>query len=606
MKGKCAILLVRVSTEIQDYEPQIKDLEAYARQMGFSKLKKIETKESGLADTKSKVGLNLLYDFIQKNTEYKTVFATELSRLARRQSILHEIKEWFISNKVQLYLKDSGYSLFDEYGKVTIAGEMMFTLYGLFAESEMKQKKERFARSKKSLMEMGLSIGGKTLFGYERINTDNNRTTLIPHSKNAEIVQSIFNWYVNGIDSNTPNPSIKTIALECIKRDYPIYTHSKRNINKLLKEDGYKGLKVTNNKRKNPDYQDDYHSAKYIVTSNKIKYPQLISSDLFDAVQVKLSKNNSKADKSSKHTTILARLIICPVCGNHYNGDYRTKNGVVKNNYRCTGRAKAMPCSNKQTVGMVMMDSLIWCLIKTDLSVLAKSINELSPNEDYAVLSKQKKAIEKMLAKMDDDLLQLKDSVKKNIKSRNINMSDVLSSFQSNIERLDKEKGQLQKELDRLSTSINLQKQRLDNVQEVISSNIHTIETSKEMLKKYVNYFVDSIHVLLHDNSYTALRIHFKNYSFIQYRRVHNGKVIIDDGEYLKQTFVVIDKTRTLKMKAIKLLRPFEVTKSNKIKFNSFSITMKDLFAILSNQTDKYKHELRDVKTFDFIKLNAE
>jgi hypothetical protein len=32
------------------------------------------------------------------------------------------------------------------------------------------------------------------------------------------------------------NPSIKAISLECIKLGYHKYTHSKRNVNKLLKE----------------------------------------------------------------------------------------------------------------------------------------------------------------------------------------------------------------------------------------------------------------------------------------------------------------------------------------------------------------------------------
>ena len=41
---------------------------------------------------------------------------------------------------------------------------------------------------------------------------------------------------------------IKKITLECIKRGFPKYTHSKRNINKLLKEEGYVGEKTTNNK----------------------------------------------------------------------------------------------------------------------------------------------------------------------------------------------------------------------------------------------------------------------------------------------------------------------------------------------------------------------
>ena len=44
MKDKFAILLVRVSTFSQDYEPQIKDLKKYASERGYTKFKIIETK----------------------------------------------------------------------------------------------------------------------------------------------------------------------------------------------------------------------------------------------------------------------------------------------------------------------------------------------------------------------------------------------------------------------------------------------------------------------------------------------------------------------------------------------------------------------------------
>jgi hypothetical protein len=42
--------------------------------------------------------------------------------------------------------------------KVNQQGEIIFTLFGLFAESEVKTKLERFVRKRKELMVMGLSI----------------------------------------------------------------------------------------------------------------------------------------------------------------------------------------------------------------------------------------------------------------------------------------------------------------------------------------------------------------------------------------------------------------------------------------------------------------
>jgi DNA invertase Pin-like site-specific DNA recombinase len=605
MKGKCAILLVRVSTEIQDYEPQLKDLEKYAKDKGFTKLKRIETKESGLADAKNKVGLLELYKFIDENPEYSTVFATEMSRLARRQTILHDIREWLVKRKIQLFLKDTGYSLFDDNGKVSAAGDVMFTLYGYFAESEMKQKKERFIRKKKQLMELGLSISGKTLFGYSRVNTTSKRTTLIPHEENAEIVRKIFNWYLHGIDEVNANPSIKAIALHCLKLGFPKYTHSKRNINKLLKEDGYTGEKTTNNKRKNPNYEDESRDEKYLITNNKIKYPKIIEQELYQSVQKRLIENNSKADKSHVHTTILSRLIKCPVCGNHFNADYRIKDGGLKHSYRCSGRAKANPCNNKQSVSMVMIDSVVWSLIKTDLRVLADSINKLNPDIDYSMLVAQKKAIQDRLDEVEKATVALNKSIKANIANKSIDISEALASFNTKVDKLAKEKGQLEKEFNILSTNIQIKDKRLNNIEEVINSNLERIEHSKELLKRYINYFVESVELLLHNNRFTVLLFKFKNYSLLEYRQKLENQMIIDDGEYLQKTFVIINKRNTNNIKAIKSTRKLEVSNDNEVNLGNLKISIDELFKSVEVGTKTRQSALRDIKQFEYKKLGV-
>ena len=135
MSEKYAILIVRVSTMVQDYEPQVEDLKKYAKDKGYTDFHIIPTKESGLIDLNKKEGTNNLFSFIEENPQYRVVFVTEISRLGRRQSVLHQIKEWLVKNGVQLFVKDIGYALLDENGKVSIGGDMMFRLYGLFAET---------------------------------------------------------------------------------------------------------------------------------------------------------------------------------------------------------------------------------------------------------------------------------------------------------------------------------------------------------------------------------------------------------------------------------------------------------------------------------------
>ena len=123
MKNNYAVLLVRVSSYSQDYQAQIDDLKSFAKKKGYTKFHIIGTKETGLADLDKKVGANELFTFIETNSNYKVVFATEISRLGRRQSILHTMKEWLVQNKIQFHAKDTGYSLFDNDYKVSASGE---------------------------------------------------------------------------------------------------------------------------------------------------------------------------------------------------------------------------------------------------------------------------------------------------------------------------------------------------------------------------------------------------------------------------------------------------------------------------------------------------
>lgn len=598
---RCAIILVRVSTAIQNFEPQVADLIKYAEKLGYKRLHKIETKESGLADIKDKQGLEALKLFIKDNPDYKTIFATELSRIGRRQSVLHEIKEWLISNKIQLHLKDTGYSLFDIEGNVSAAGEIMFTLYGYFAESELKTKKDRFQRAKKHLMSLGLSISGKTLFGYKKQISENQKNTLIVDEKNGDVVKQIFDWYLNGLENNE-NPSIREISVKCLKENYPPYTYSKRNVNKLLKEEGYTGYKVTNNKRKNPNYSELKNEPKYIITQNEIKYPQIISKEIFDAVQNKLKINNTTADKSNKHTTLLSRMIVCPTCGNFFTGDYRIQNNTIKNSLRCGGRSKTTPCANKLVLSMGMMDSTVWSLIKTDLKLLSETINKINPDENLNSHKINELSIKKRLDSISSEILDLEKGIIKSSGHRNVNLSKLISAFDSRINKLSKEKEQLHKELVKIKNQIKLVSKKSQNVEEVIIKNLKEIENSRELLKKYIMYFVKRIEILSHNKQFTILKIHFKQYNVVEKRIIHpDGKVEIPDNEFGVFTFIFLDKRTTRNIKAIKATRNLTILTGDKIKLNRI-ISLQELFD--TNNIDfETRHELRDLKRFQLTKL---
>ena len=104
--GKKCIILTRVSTTQQDYQFQLDALYKYAEDLGLDKpLIDISTKESGFRSMEAKDGFKKVIKFLSEN-DCRIVLCTELSRLAREKIILEQIKEWFVTNKIQLYVKD--------------------------------------------------------------------------------------------------------------------------------------------------------------------------------------------------------------------------------------------------------------------------------------------------------------------------------------------------------------------------------------------------------------------------------------------------------------------------------------------------------------------
>lgn len=587
-----AILLVRVSSIIQDFEAQIYDLKQYGTTLGYTDFHVVSTKETAFADLNQKVGTSEMFKFIKENPQFNTVLTTEISRLARRQSVLHQIKEHCINNQIQILIKDIGFKLLDENGKLRQESEMTFTLYGMFAESEVKQKLERFVRKRKELMQMGVSISGKLLFGYDRLLVPEiNKKTLVVNDEQANIVREIFNWYLNGLKTNNnpiiKNPSIKTISIECVKRGYHPYTHSKRNVNKLLKEEGYTGNKTTNNKRKNPKFGIVTNEPEYLTSSSVIKYPPIIDQETFDKVQTKLKSNIINSDKETKHTTLLAKLISCPSCGRKLQGNYRKRIGESKNSYRCTSRGDTQPCDSRKSLSMNLIDSAVWSFIKADLPELSRKINEINPDEYLVELDSHFNNFilrENEIKKEIEEHVQVIKSMGKLTSS---NVIELVQNAGKKIERLESDLNKIEQEKSKIESNKLLIYNKQDNVEAVINDNIVKIETSKDMLKKYINSFVDHINILEHNVKHTVLELVIKDFSIRKdYNDYFGDKLPIQ----IELGYIVLDKTITRNIKGV-CFKAQSASADYSI-FNSLTTTK--MIPMVKNEMNGYEGDVED------------
>lgn len=595
---KHAIILVRVSSYIQDLGPQKTALKEYAKSLGFTKIHVIETKESGLVDEVDKVGTSEMFKFIEQNPKYNTVFCTEISRLARRQTVLFSLRDWFVDNRIQLILKEGNYRLFDEDGTVSESGYNLFALYGMFAESEIRAKKFRFQQAKTALMKEGLSIPGKELFGYMRIPYNQKRNTYVGHPENEEIVRKIFFWYINGIEgTGVRNTSISKIVKHCISiENYPKYTHSKRNINKLLKEEAYTGFKVTNNKRKNPEHKTNKKAEPYIVTKTEIKYPKIISREIFDEVQSLLRTNNTRVEKSNINTTLLSKLIECDCCGRYFLANYRVLKGINKSAYRCSGRTRALKCENKKAISLEMLDSAIWIALKSDFKNFSDAVKLFNPDEEL-------KKTENLIIKIKDDISviesELQDvsdfqKVLRKVKNNKL-MGDNFSEIIKQISKYDRQLGKLNEELLQLENKRKIIDFKNLDFDSIVLTNLDVIERSKESVKNYINFFIDKIII-----EHQSVRLSIVKIKMKYYTRSLKKEQINELDDYI---YLLIDKKQTLNIKLYKATCSIRFISNKTIRVGGDLVKVDELQNIDKNLL-KEKPRLNELKQLHFKKYH--
>ncbi|KAA6315248.1 hypothetical protein EZS27_034263, partial [termite gut metagenome] len=262
-----------------------------------------------------------------KNNPIEVVYIWELSRLSRKQTTLHKVKQFLIERGINLVCLSPSFCLLNSNGTINESGELIFSLFGTLSESEMRNKKARFARAKKANASVGRYSGGYVKYSYS---IDSNGYHIINEDQ-AETVKLIFDLYLSTL-------SYSGVANELINRGYDMTSGKVLNI---LKSEEYCGEKV---KEK---------------SGNLRVYPQIISKDMFNKVKVQTQKNIKHTTKA-KNIYFCSKLIKCPICGSFHVGS-ATNNKYYcyksKINEKIIGRKK---CSNNQTIDANYLDSIVW------------------------------------------------------------------------------------------------------------------------------------------------------------------------------------------------------------------------------------------------------
>lgn len=160
------VILGRVSTDKQDYQRQVVELQEYCNKVGWEVVGVFANKVSGAKTIEERSELQDMLQFIKEN-EIDRVVCLEVSRLGRNTLESLKVIQMLNENQVSLFIKNYNIETLNEDGKVNPVASLITTILLEIASMERLTIRERMksgqqqyiARCRKEGVKMGRSEG---------------------------------------------------------------------------------------------------------------------------------------------------------------------------------------------------------------------------------------------------------------------------------------------------------------------------------------------------------------------------------------------------------------------------------------------------------------
>lgn len=157
-------ILVRVSTIKQETARQVSELRAHADARGYEVVEICKEIVSGRADETERNGLARALE-LAVSGKVKKVLVHEVSRLARKNSIVHKFVESLEDCGVSLYWHAQGFESLLDNGKRNPCASLMLALLAECARNEVETLRERInsglAEARRNGVTLGRPVGTK-------------------------------------------------------------------------------------------------------------------------------------------------------------------------------------------------------------------------------------------------------------------------------------------------------------------------------------------------------------------------------------------------------------------------------------------------------------
>ena len=137
------VILARVSTQAQDYQRQVTELQDYCKKIGWEVTRVFANKVSGAKSLTERAEIAEMVEYIKTNN-VKRVVCLEISRLGRNTLEALKVINYLNENGVSLYVKNYNLETLVD-GKVSPVASLICTILLEIASMERLTIKERMA-----------------------------------------------------------------------------------------------------------------------------------------------------------------------------------------------------------------------------------------------------------------------------------------------------------------------------------------------------------------------------------------------------------------------------------------------------------------------------
>lgn len=374
---KKAAFLVRCSTNKQDYDRQVRDLQLVADRFRYSLYEIYGEHITGKDDTTKRDRLSIIR--VRKDAElhkFDVLLVAEVSRMSRDSVSGRVYVRQFCNLGIPVYFRDKMKWTIDP--QTMKEDESFVKELGLYfdgAAEYLKSMKTQIASGRRnSLMNNQLVVGHPPIGYKKRGGTDKyTKNELVIDEALAPMVKDVFAMYLE------PEGTLKSVSL-AISAKYSKELKGKRKtvsgVQQILcRKEYYTGEYTV--------YMSDPDNKDLEPEPFTITFEPLIDQETFDAATEKrdLKKStDSPYPKQAIHP--LSRLIKCPHCEHSFSprvrsGDkpgekHRIINGKKAYSWICMTRINnAGECNSHVNLNNEKTETIIWDLIKKELLTFA-------------------------------------------------------------------------------------------------------------------------------------------------------------------------------------------------------------------------------------------